>query len=362
MGMRILKTYVIREYLKPFLLGLSVFAFILFMGNMTQLVKMVFTHRVEAIVALKLLLYLIPFIASYSFPMAVLLSVLLAYSRLSSDNEIVAVKASGINPASLILPCVLLSLLLSLLCVKLNDTILPRATYATRELIAGVGIKKPSMFFPQRSLIENFPGHILYIQKVKGSRLYGIHISHIREKGQPASIVAQEGEILVDRDREIITLKLVHGTIDEVDEKEPYRYHRSSFNKYYLDLPLPAQTRAAVSKRPKDMTIRELQEKVVELRQKKMNPSPLLTEINRKLSLAFASLSFALIAAPLGLRAKRGGGSSGFGLSLLLIIIYYILFTACQILGEKGVVPPTLIWTPNIALAAVGCFLIWRTK
>jgi lipopolysaccharide export system permease protein len=126
MGMRILKTYVIREYLKPFLLGLSVFAFILFMGNMAQLVKMVFTQRVEAIVALKLLLYLIPFIASYSFPMAVLLSVLLAYSRLSSDNEIVAVKASGINPASLILPCVLLSLLLSLLCVTVAYREFPR--------------------------------------------------------------------------------------------------------------------------------------------------------------------------------------------------------------------------------------------
>ncbi len=102
--------------------------------------------------------------------------------------------------------------------------------------------------------------------------------------------------------------------------------------------------------------------KVAELGKKKINTIPLVSEINKKLSFPFASLSFALIAIPLGLRVRKGSRSTGFGLSLLLIIIYYILFTGCQALGEKGVIPPIFIWLPNIGLSATGIILIFKLK
>ncbi len=359
--MRILKTYVIAEHLKPFLLGLSVFAFILFMGNMGELVRIVMRQKGEAMVVMKLFLYLIPFIISYSLPMAVLLSILLAFGKLNSDNEIIAIKASGLNPLHLITPVILFSLLLSLLCVKLNDSVLPKATYAGRKLIASLGVRKPSIFLQQRTLIEDFSNYVIYIRKVKGNYLYGVQIAKLKEEGLPTSIAATKGEILPSSHEGIITLKLMHGTIDEAKLDEPYRCDRSSFNEYYLELKLPPQE-TSVSKRPKDMTIRELKEKIAEFQQKRIDISPLLTEINRKLSLAFASLSFALIASPLALRVRKGGKSTGFGLSLFLIIIYYLLFTAGQALGEKGILPEVSVWAPNIILGAVGSFLLWRTK
>ena len=357
----ILKNYVIAEHMKPFLLGLFVFAFILFMGNMGELVKTIMTERGEAIVVLKCFLYLIPYIISYSLPMAVLLSILLALGKLNSDNEITAIKACGLNPIQLMTPVILFSVFLSLLCVKLNDSILPKATYATRKLIASLGARKPSIFLQQRTLIEDFENYVIYIWKVKGNYLHGIHIAKLREKGLPISIVATKGEILPGPKEGMITLKLMEGTIDESELDEPYRSDRSSFNQYYLELRLPPRD-AFVSKRPKDMTIRELKEKIVEFQKKKIDISPLLTEINRKLSLAFASLSFALIASPLALRVRKGGKSMGFGLSLFLIIIYYLLFTAGQALGEKGILPEVSVWTPNIMLGAVGIILLWRTK
>lgn len=362
MGMRILKNYVIREHFKPFLLGLSVFAFILFMGNMSKLVKMVFLHGVGILPVLKLSLYLVPFIASYSLPMAVLLAVLLVCGRLSSDNEISAIKSSGINPVCLMTPVILLSLLISLFCVKLNDSVLPKSTYAARKLIASIGTRQPSMFFPQRTLIETFPNYVIYIRKVKKNRFYGIHISEMREEGLPSSIVAREGELLFDSGENTMTLKLLNCTIDQANPDESRQYHRSILNEYCIPLKLPSQESHAFSKRPKDMTIEELKKKAAELKKKKINTIPLVTEINKKLSFAFASLSFALIAIPLGLRVRKGSRSTGFGLSLLLIIAYYMLFTGCQALGEKGVIPPIFIWLPNIGLSTAGIILIFKLK
>ena len=357
----ILKKYVIAEHLKPFLLGLCVFAFVLFMGNMGELVKIVMTQKGEAILVFKLFLYLIPFIISYSLPMAVLLSILLAFGKLNSDNEIIAIKASGLNPLHLMAPVILLSLFLSLLCVKLNDSVLPKATYATRTLIASLGARKPSIFLQQRTVIEDFENYVIYIWKVKGNYLYTVHISKLREEGLPISIDARKGEILPGPDERMITLKLMHGTIDESQLEEPYPSDRTTFDEYHLELKLPSQE-ASVSKRPKDMSIRELKQKIVEFQKKKIDISPLLTEINRKLSLAFASLSFALIASPLALRVKKGGKSTGFGLSLFLIIIYYLLFTAGQALGEKGILPEVSVWAPNIILGSLGALLLCKTK
>jgi len=151
------------------------------------------------------------------------------------------------------------------------------------------------------------------------------------------------------------------GTIDESKLDEPYRSDRTSFNEYVLELKLPPRE-ASVRKRPKDMTIRELKQKIVEFQKKKIDISPLLTEINRKLSLAFASLSFALIASPLALRVKKGSRSTGFGLSLFLIIIYYLLFTAGQALGEKGILPVVSVWAPNIILGSLGALLLCKSK
>jgi len=331
------------------------------MGNMGQLVKIVVTQREEAAVVLKLFLYLIPFIVSYSFPMAVLLSILLAFGRFNSDNEIVAIRASGVNPVRLGAVVILFSLLLSLLCVRLNDRILPRATYATRELVASLGSRKPSIFLQPRALIEDFENYVIYIRKVKGDRLYGIQIVRLMEEGLPTSIVAAIGEVLPGSHEGAITLKLMNGTIDEAELDQPHRYYRSSFREYYMDLKLPAQG-GIISKRPKDMNIEELRDKIVEFQGKRIDTAPLLTEINRKLSLAFASLSFALIAVPLALRLKKGGRSTGFGLSLFLIIIYYALFTAGQALGEKGILPGISVWVPNILLGTSGCFLMWRAR
>ena len=261
----------------------------------------------------------------------------------------------------LMTPVILFSVLFSLLCVKLNDNILPKANYATRELVASLGMRKPSVFLQQRTLIEDFSGYVIYIQRVKGDQLYGIHIAKLKEEGLPTSIVATRGEILPVEREGVISLKLLQGTIDETRLDDVYRCDRSSFSEYYLELELPPQG-GAVSKRPKDMSISELRGKVEELQQSGVGVAPLLTEINSKLSLAFASLSFALIACPLALRVKKGGRSAGFGLSLLLIIVYYLLFTVGQALGEKGILPGAFVWTPNILLGAVGFILVWRTK
>ncbi len=360
--MKILKNYILKEHLKPFLLGLAVFIFILFMGNMGDVIRMAFGQKTELLSVVKIVFNIIIYAASFSIPMATLLAVLLAMGRFNSDNEITAVRACGINPVWLMSPVILTAVLISLASVHLNSSIVPRTSSQTERLLADLASKDPSMFLRERTLIEDFENYVIYIQRKKDDNLYGVQITQLREKGFPVNITAREGTIAKSRDPGRILLKLTDGTMDETEFQEPYRYSRSRFREYHITLPLPEQGGASSRVRPKDMTIPQLREKSAELASMNMNVSPLITEINRKLAQSFAPLAFALIAIPLSLKFKRGGKSTGFGLCLIMVIIYYVLFTLSETLGEKGITTEKIVWAPNIILGFSGILLSLRLK
>ncbi len=356
--MKLLKKYILFEHFKPFVFGLLIFVFILFMGNMGDIVRMMAARTDEFLNVLIVLANILVYVASFSIPMACLLSVLLAIGRLNSDNEITAVRACGLNPAGLMRPVILLTILISLLSVNLNTDIVPLATTRTEKLMAEIAQREPSMFIQERMLIEDFEGHIIYIQRKKNNSLYGVQITQIREVGFPVNITSREGEILDSSDPGKLMIKLTNGTVDEADHADPYTYSRSTFNEYHIVLHLPDRSAARIRRRPKDMTASELGEKAKEMTEMNMDASPLITEINRKYAQAFSPLPFVLIAIPLSLKIKRGGKSVGFGMCLLIVVLYYVLFTAAQTFGERGILNELIVWAPNVLLTSAGLILL----
>jgi lipopolysaccharide export LptBFGC system permease protein LptF len=282
----------------------------------------------------------------------------MTFGRLAQDNEITAVRAGGIKIVSLFVPVLILGLLFSLLSLHLNNSVIPQAKHRFEVLSRNLGMKKPALLLRARVFIKDFQGYRLFLEKVKGNSLSGVHIWQLRKGGPPLTIFARRGEVTSDPKRQIITFKLIDGTREEVNPEVPGEYSRSRFSIYYFNLTLPAGEKR-IDKRPGEMTIGELRAAIRELKGKKVYP--LLVEINRKLSLSFACLTFILIGAPLGVMAKKGGKSIGFGLSFLLILIYYIMMMLGESLGEKGMVSPALaMWTPTILLSGIGLFLIFR--
>jgi lipopolysaccharide export LptBFGC system permease protein LptF len=110
------------------------------------------------------------------------------------------------------------------------------------------------------------------------------------------------------------------------------------------------------------MTIAEAKKKIKELKKFNIDPVTLITEIHKKIALSFANLAFVLIALPLAIKTKKSSKSAGFGLSLAIIVFYYVLLAAGSALAIKEIVSPALgAWFANILVMTAGIILIYRT-
>ena len=147
--------YVLRHVLLVFIVCLVIFTFVLFVGNMLKIIELI-SQGISGMVIMKFLLYLVPFMLSYSIPMSILTAVLLSFAKLSAENEITAIRASGINLFSLILPIIILGIILSLTLVIFNDRAASYAHYAYRKTLIDVGIKNPTAALEEGVFINSF--------------------------------------------------------------------------------------------------------------------------------------------------------------------------------------------------------------
>lgn len=363
--MKILKVYVLKELIGPFLMSLLVFTFVMVLVNIYKVFDLIISKGIGINYVARWFLYLMPYLLSYTIPMSILTGTLIAFGRLAQDNEIMAMRASGISLYRIMSPVVVLGLILSLVSVHLNDRIIPKAHFAARRLLAEIGTRSPAAFLEAGTFIKTFGGYIIFIYelKEKENKLRHIRIYQPQEGRPTRTIIADRGEFISMPEKGMITLKLIDGTSDEPNPRDPSSFYKLNFDTYYLTLDLSESLgKGYVAKKLKDKTIDELRQEISRLRKKNVDTSPLLIEIHKKVSLGFASLAVVLIGLPLALIARRGERSIGFGIGLGVIVIYYILQAGGTALALKRTLPPTIcMWSPNFLLAVVGVMLIRKT-
>ncbi len=358
--MKILRNYILKELIGPFLISLAVFTFVMVMGNIVKMADMVINKGVSIISILKIFITLIPYLLSFTLPMAMLTATIMCFGRLASDNEVVAMKASGISLYKIGLPVVIFAFLVSLFQVYLNDTIIAESHYYMRRVLKDVGLKNPTAYLEPGTFIKEFKGHIIFIHGINGNKLNNIRIYKIQENSPTRTIIAQAGEFTSYPEKNIIVLKLINGTADEPNPKNPNVYYKVNFKKYNLTLDLSEHMLGAeIDKKPKDMSIKELKEEIFKMKTANIKATPLITEINKKLALAFSSFVFVLVGLPLAINTRRREKSVAFGLSLVIVLTYYAIFIGGEALALKELVPVAAsIWSANIIFLIIGIFLI----
>lgn len=359
--MKILRNYFLKEFISPLFLALGVLTFVMLLGNLVKLADLIINKGVAIYSVGKLFLFMILYLLTYTLPIAVLAAVLLSLGRLSSDNEIIAIKASGVNLFSLILPLLIVGIILSLVLVIFNDRVIPYAHYASRKTLVEVGIKNPTAALEPGVFINSFQDYILFIYRIEENKLANVRIYQPQPEGKTArTIVAKKGEFIAIPEKNIVKLKLIDGTSDEPDPENPANFYKLNFKTYFMTLNL-AQGQDKIEKKPKDMTIRELNYEIEKLKKEGINPTPLVTEINTKLALAFSSFVFILLGAPLAILSRRREKSINFGITFLIVGLYYLLFIGLQGLSLQGYANPELaIWIPNIVFGITGAILTYR--
>ncbi|MCM8799020.1 MAG: LptF/LptG family permease, partial [Candidatus Omnitrophica bacterium] len=340
--MRILRNYICSEFFRPFGVYLFIFTFVLVSGNLIQLIELIITKGISPWDILRLFFWQIPSLLSYVLPMAMLTALLLGIGRLSSDLEITALKASGINLLQLEIPLVLIGIVFSLFSLILNNEIIPYARFVSRKIIKQVGVKNPSAYFEPGTFIKNFENYIIFFYGIKQNILYNLRIYELKEEGFPRTIIAREGKISTLPDKKTVKLELFSGTSDEPSPDDPRRFYKLNFKTYTIILKLPHNWEEEnLSKKPKEMNIRELRNEREKLLIQNIDISPLNTELQKRIALSFACLTFVLIGFPLGVLIRRKGNAVAFGLSLALLGIYYLLIIGGEAISRQGLLNPS---------------------
>lgn len=363
--MKILRNYFLKEFIGPLFLALGVLTFVMLLGNLIKIADLVINRGVDIYTVFKLFLLMIPYLFTYILPIAALSGVLLSLGRLSSDNEIVAIKASGINLFTLILPLLIVGIILSLTLVIFNDRVIPYAHYASRKTLIEVGIKNPAAALEPGVFINSFEKYVLFIYQVdqKKNKLTQVRIYEPQGEGKPTrTIVAKSGEFITIPEKKIIKLKLMQGTSDEPDPENPSNFYKLNFKTYFMNLSLTqAQDKDKIEKKPKDMTMPELNKEIDRLKKEGIDPIPLITQIHQNLSLAFACFVFMLLGSSLAIITRRREKTINFSIAFLIVGVYYLLLMGSTALSLQGYADPKLaMWLPNIILGVIGAILTYR--
>lgn len=362
--MRIVRNYIFREIAGSFLLSLFIFTFVLLLERIMQLVELVVSRGVSVADIAMIFLYILPSFLTLTVPMSFLLAVLLAFGRLSSDSEVIAMKASGVSFYQMFIPVSLLSVMTYALTLYLMIYALPWGNQSFRVKVFDIASGKATTGLKERVFNDDFDGIVLYVDRLKdsGSGMEGVFIFDQREK-DGYTILAQEGGIASDPKAMTVTMRLKNGEIHQAGEG-PY-YNRIAFATYDLRLNFKgsgSDKKGQVSKGDREMTITELSGRIAELKEKGGNPTPYQIELHKKFSIPFACIVFGLIGAPLGIQSKRSGRAWGFSISLAIFLIYYVSLTGGESLGDKGVIPPFIgMWAPNIIFLGMGIYLTVKT-
>jgi LPS export ABC transporter permease LptF len=356
---KLLQGYVLREHWAPFAVNLAVLTAALLVGNVFKFADLVIAKGVSPFDILRLLLYLIPNLMIFTVPVACLVSMVQAFGRLSTDYELIAMRASGIAPIRLAAPLLTVALVISGLMLALSDRVVPEAHLAFRRQLKLIGVKRPTAYIEAGTFIKDFPPYVIFVYEVEGRTMHHVRIYEPKPQGPTRTIVANRGEFQsVDRARGV-QLNLYDGTMDEWDPAHPGSLYKVSFGSYAMRLSADADAAGRVSKKLKEMTLAELAAERQRMAADGIDAVPIDVELHGKIAASFAALVFVVFGLALGLGAHHHERLITFVWVLAIFLAYYLGVITMSAIALKGwIVPWAAAWLPNlVGLAAGGAML-----
>ncbi len=367
---RVLSFYLVKEVLQYGALSFLALTMVLLTQNALRRFEDLVSVGATVGDGLSVLACLVPLLTAYTLPIAFLFGVIIAVSRMSSEGEILAMGASGLGLASLLLPTVALAAAISLVSAWVMIDVEHRAHRELRTLVETLAARG-GMLEPGK--IRGLAGRTLLVQeRDRDNNLRGIMISDRTDPEHGFVIFSERGHFAYDEARQKFRLGLEDGSLHlDPDPAHPLRSQAISFEAldYAFDVAhLIESLTAAV--RPRQMSFEELRG-VVEhargggslkyLHQK--DPVEYELEIHRRYALPLAPVAFALVAVPLALGQLTRTRSRGAIVSLTLGFAYYGLFSQARFLALDGwMASGWALWLPNAVFALLAVYLMWRAR
>ena len=410
--MKKINKYIIIETIGPFLAGVLFFTFVFVIQLLPELVRLIVNNGAPLFMSLEVFVYMLPFNTAITIPMSILMASIIGYGRLSSDNEIIVMRALGFPHMRIYMPIIILGVITFIFSLFFNNVIMSESNYRYRALISYMVNIRPS----------------IAVGKLEFSRIDDLGLSIGAKYADDKSIsnvviydASKTKRVITakyglwrnnEANSQVVTLTLYDGIVQEMPDYGFVSNDYTVFDSMDINIIRNVSTLTSHERGLREMPSWKIREKINDaklnanksvdeqisgminnsyenvknttdittfsneyiktnaaeltaIREKAINeavPYFYYIEFHKFISIPAACLFMVLIGAPLGIVGKRSGKGFGFGISVIVVVIYYLLITAAELIAGGKKVPPMLaMWFPNIVLAMMGAFFMIRS-
>ena len=387
--MKTLHLYLTRQVLATLVMTVFVCTFILLMLNgLKEILELLVKREATVAVVGQAVLLLIPWVLAYALPMGMLTAALMVFGRFSADQELTAVRASGVSLISLTGPVLLLSVVLSGVCGWINCYLAPTCRVAYNQLIYQATKAQPGLLLQPNEYLQLGTATI-FAEKVHadGTNLENVIVYETKAGELCRWLKAPAGTIRSDPANEEIVLTLNDAT-GSTREAGAGWVPLGQGGELPLPFKLPTANETAKQVAVSDMTFRQLRRQLADIEQASSHTAPIqdaspealkaerqahriahdlsmpvLVQIHREVAFSFACFGFTLVGIQLGIRAHRRETSIGIAIALVLVLVYYCFMIVAQAWSYHPERAPHLIlWLPNFIFQAVGAVMLWKAN
>jgi lipopolysaccharide export LptBFGC system permease protein LptF len=374
-GSRRWNLYVLRELMTPTLLGLLLYTFVLLMNHFFLVAEKALAKNLSPELTLQLFMAGIPKLLVLSIPMSVLLGTLIGLGRLSADREWVALQAAGHGPAALFRPVFLHGLIGTLVTFVIYVVIVPQTNYMVRNLRGQVLFSSNLAADLTPRVLYDLPDDaVIHVEDIRSGgerRLENVLLIQPDpdKEGLTQLVVARFGDLHPASDGSgALLVDLYHGEAHYYRSDQPEKYQVATFDSVvgkvagdFSLAQLMAEIREARAERDSLQAVGGQHPERLRMAERRVARTQV--ELHRRLAVPAACLCFALLALPLGLTTARSGKGAGFATSVLVIIVYRLVFVATTNQAMLGRIPAPLgPWAPDLLIFLWAGVALWRMR
>ena len=359
--MKLLERYVLSSFLAAFGLAWLILSFVLTVGLLVRIIQLIIQGLPAHAVGLFMLVGF-PGTLTLTIPIALLVSSLLVFSRLSADSEIAAMRACGVNLLSIIKWPAVFAVAMTLLGFYVNHEIVPRSHEVSRNMKSEISVDAGLTLLEPGRIIDDFDDYRLFFQRREGNWVYDLLIFDGSDTNGTREIRAEKA--LITTNETDLVLDMYKVRVDPVEIGRPGVAQADRFRQTVPQ----AMKRREFKRKEKDLRFFELRDRIGEIRRNaanlpkkavRKNLSIFRTEYHLRFVYALASICFVLVGVPLGIRTQRKESTVGMAVSLAVALSYYVCVILVKSMDKHDAFHPyLLIWLPVAVCLALSAYLI----
>ncbi|MFQ5353585.1 MAG: LPS export ABC transporter permease LptF [Thermodesulfobacteriota bacterium] len=359
---RLLNLYIFTEMMAPFFLCLAVLTSTALLTKTIKLIGLIVSQGLGAYFAFWFLVSVLPSFLIYTIPISFLVAVLITFTRLSSDSEFIAMKALGLNLFTITRPVLIFAFFTFSMTLACTLFLYPWGNHNLKRILIEGATKNIAASIQEKTFYDRLSDLVIYVDHVsqKSGELEGVFIARKTPSGKSDIFVAEKAVIGGGGEGSSSYIKLVQGT-SQREDRDRNSYHVVNFSSYILELTSPGEEfGGAAAKSNRELYPGEMVARIKEIKARGGFTPPYVMDLHKRFALPVSIFIFGLIGATLGILEVRSTRLTGFSISLGVVLLYYVLSTALEGLGENGIIGPlAAVWGSNIITGLIAFYAFY---